>query len=433
MLFANKQALETDLKVELLSIRERELALYTENCQNIASISCMLAGFAYVTLTYENEDTFADQSHYLGRPVYELLAMFGMLCNMASMFGSTVCTMLGPGLALRGGDGAVDQAVEGLALEYRTIFMLFLMGVVSFYACFTIFLVLDYNQGSTLDVCLHGVIILCFLVFLRSTARACKRIYKKFRLPPEHAVAGSFDPDGTQHVASREATELERLSRQKVWYQWPYRQYLHATVFMNEFVGISHSLFEERYKQSTRSGGHSVSSLRRRKANNDSLHKIIKYLERPNSRTGASATLAGINAVTLSEAYGSGGGSSRGDADAAGMSSVHSDAYGNFLGGDDHMVPSGRRYRGGGWLGFGARNRYGARGEERMSLPGSVSQELELSAMTELSPSMYAPEMSGAISPAESADEQIAGGTQAAALPRERDRSIMAQVERLGL
>ena len=212
MLFANKQALETDLKVELLSIRERELALYTENCQNIASISCMLAGFAYVTLTYENEDTFADQSHYLGRPVYELLAMFGMLCNMASMFGSTVCTMLGPGLALRGGDGAVDQAVEGLALEYRTIFMLFLMGVVSFYACFTIFLVLDYNQGSTLDVCLHGVIILCFLVFLRSTARACKRIYKKFRLPPEHAVAGSFDPDGTQHVASREATELTTIS-----------------------------------------------------------------------------------------------------------------------------------------------------------------------------------------------------------------------------
>ena len=62
MLFANKQALETELKVALLSIRERELALYAENCRSIGSISCMLAGFAYVTLTYEQHDTFAADS-----------------------------------------------------------------------------------------------------------------------------------------------------------------------------------------------------------------------------------------------------------------------------------------------------------------------------------------------------------------------------------
>ena len=233
MLFANKQALETELKVSLLQIRERELVLYAENCRNIGNISCMLAGFAYVTLTYERSDTFQTGAVSGGRYIYEFLAFFGMFSNMASMFGATACSMLGPGLALRGSDGAMDQAVEGLALEYRTIFMLFLTGVISFYACFSVFLILDYEEGS-FDAFLHVLLVLCFLVFLRSTVRACKRIYKKFRLPPEHAVAGSFDPDGVQATVSWENKELDRLRLPKRWYQWPYRQYLYANVFMNE-------------------------------------------------------------------------------------------------------------------------------------------------------------------------------------------------------
>ena len=235
MLFANKQALETELKVSLLQIRERELTLYAENCRNIGGISCMLAGFAYVTLTYERSDTFrTGVAARGGRYVYEILAFLGMFANMASMFGATACSMLGPGLALRGSDGAMDQAVEGLALEYRTIFMLFFAGVVSFYMCFSVFLILDYEEGS-LDGFLHVCLVICFLVFLRSTVRACKRIYKKFRLPPEHAVAGSFDPDGLhRNTVSWEHKELDRLRLHKRWYQWPYRQYLYANVFMNE-------------------------------------------------------------------------------------------------------------------------------------------------------------------------------------------------------
>ena len=53
MLFADKQALETELKVSLLEIRERELDLYTQNCRNIGAQSALLAGFAYLALTYQ--------------------------------------------------------------------------------------------------------------------------------------------------------------------------------------------------------------------------------------------------------------------------------------------------------------------------------------------------------------------------------------------
>ena len=87
-----------------------------------------------------------------------------------------------------------------------------------------------------------------FLFFLRSTFNACKRIYKKFRLPPEMTVSGAFDPDGrTRAHVTPEAAELDRLCERKRWWQWPRRQYLYFAVFMNEFVGISHAMFEERY------------------------------------------------------------------------------------------------------------------------------------------------------------------------------------------
>ena len=39
MLYADKQSLETDLKVSLLAIRERELNLYTSCFRNIGTMS----------------------------------------------------------------------------------------------------------------------------------------------------------------------------------------------------------------------------------------------------------------------------------------------------------------------------------------------------------------------------------------------------------
>ncbi len=45
MLFADKQALETNLQVELLRIREKELSYYTNNCLSVGMSAALLAGF----------------------------------------------------------------------------------------------------------------------------------------------------------------------------------------------------------------------------------------------------------------------------------------------------------------------------------------------------------------------------------------------------
>ena len=47
MLFADKRALETNLQVSLLKIREKELQFYTQNCIAIGTQAALLSGFAY--------------------------------------------------------------------------------------------------------------------------------------------------------------------------------------------------------------------------------------------------------------------------------------------------------------------------------------------------------------------------------------------------
>lgn len=50
MLYADKAALENRTKVKLLSIRERELTLYTNNCRMVGTVSALMAGIAYSAL-----------------------------------------------------------------------------------------------------------------------------------------------------------------------------------------------------------------------------------------------------------------------------------------------------------------------------------------------------------------------------------------------
>ena len=337
MLFADKQNLETDLKVRdtapraaraalrtcplrllrptprfrcsrlgqvsLLAIRERELDLYTDNCRNIGAQAALLAGFAFSAINYEVADVndvctaylalrgdceVASRSVYVAG-LYQLFAFCSMMLNFAAAFGSTFASMLGPGLALRGQDGAMDQAVEGLALEYRTTFLLFLSGIFSYFMCFLVFFLVDYDEEFGWDdLLLHLLLVAFFIYFVRSTLTTMKRIWKKFRLPPEVAVTGAFDPDAPGGVRglgrSPESLELDRLSVRKTWREWPRRQYLYCTIFMDEFLGISSKVFQERYQKSARE---KVSTSGRGRPKNSTLHTIIRYLERPSASSTA--------------------------------------------------------------------------------------------------------------------------------------------------
>jgi len=374
--------------VSLLAIRERELDLYTNNCRNIGSQAALLAGFAYGALTYQVVDisgictvfkawegTASHQecrlslSYELTIGSYEVIAFLAMMLNVASAFGATVISMLGPGLALRGQDGAMDQAVEGLALEYRTVFLLFMGGVFSYYMCFCVFLAVDYDSVYGVeDALLHLMLLGSLIFFVRSTLSTTKRIYKKFRLPPDMAVAGSFDPDGkTMREISPDALELEQLSMNKKWYQWPRRQYLYVQVFMDEFLGISSKLFAERYKRS------SLQQSAGRRPNNQVLHKIIRTFEVPGASLGRRSSCCG------------GGGA------------VNSGSTSSTRAPPQVTTSNARPAMS--WLRRGGEEKRGLAGLDSAASRHGVT-ELELSAMAQLSPADHL--NSGAISPADS-------------------------------
>ena len=137
MLYADKQALETDLKVSLLAIRDRELNFYVQNLRSIATQAGVMSGFAYATVT-----SATGMAHHgdWQAVLFLLVTTIAMDLNIFALGAATWCSMLGPGLALRGPDGAMDKAVEGLALEYRNIFLAFAFGITFFLLSAVVFL-----------------------------------------------------------------------------------------------------------------------------------------------------------------------------------------------------------------------------------------------------------------------------------------------------
>eukprot|EP00967_Tisochrysis_lutea_P102956 scaffold155241_cov28-Tisochrysis_lutea.AAC.3 len=127
MLYADKRALETNLQVSLLKIREKELQFYTQNCIAIGTQAALLSGFAYNGIIQVDIPT--DQSDWL-KTLYLCVTTAAMGFELIAVLNSTLCSMLGPGLALRGPDGSMHRAVDGLMLEYRLTFLFFTAGLV---------------------------------------------------------------------------------------------------------------------------------------------------------------------------------------------------------------------------------------------------------------------------------------------------------------
>uniref|UniRef100_A0A6T9HAG4 Uncharacterized protein n=1 Tax=Haptolina ericina TaxID=156174 RepID=A0A6T9HAG4_9EUKA len=263
--------------------------------------------------------------------------------NVAALFASVTCCMFGPGLALRGPDGSMDQAVEGLALEYRLALLIFIVGLIFFYLSASFFVWMEDIE------LLESLLLLSLLFYFGwSTVVACKRIYKKFRLTAEMAVAGSFGADGTPFMKqekSADLAELERLIACRRLHQWPRRQYLYLRVFWDEFLGIATSVQERRFEAS-RIRGESTE-----KRYNYKIHNILRHLELPSHMAGATAS---------------------------GATAAQAPRASDIL--PPRAQPTVRRVMPSNSGGFMKQWRFG-RSEETLSLPASATSELELSAM----------------------------------------------------
>lgn len=82
----------------------------------------MLAGFAYNGIIQVDIPTGSSE---FVKGLWLVTSIFAMGFEMICLVNTSFCVMFGPGLALRGPDGSMHAAVDGLMLEYRRAALFF--------------------------------------------------------------------------------------------------------------------------------------------------------------------------------------------------------------------------------------------------------------------------------------------------------------------
>eukprot|EP01035_Chromulina_nebulosa_P018738 gene18738-24503_t len=126
MLAADRSLLEVNLRQSAIKLREKELNLYADNLAAMATQAAVLAGFTTTCLieipTPENPNTFS--FHLL-----HISAIVSICANITCVSLCTITSMFGSGKALRGRDGSMDEAVEGMNIERNLIIKCFYIGL----------------------------------------------------------------------------------------------------------------------------------------------------------------------------------------------------------------------------------------------------------------------------------------------------------------
>ena len=226
MLFADKRALETNLKVGLLQIREKELNFYTQNCLAVCTQAALLAGFAYSGLT---QVSIPEEANFWVRLLYLSVTVMAMCFEIIAVLNTTLLAIVGPGLALRGPDGSMHPAVDGMMAEYKHALSCFKLGLVCFHFSAGLFGWIMFGCAPPpaapaappaaaraprrTDPPTHhhaGGVALCaslvVLVSLYFLLRYAMRVYQRFRLPTDEVVTGRFE--GSEVLAASKGDDL---------------------------------------------------------------------------------------------------------------------------------------------------------------------------------------------------------------------------------
>lgn len=204
MLHADKRALEQNLKLHLLLIRERELMFYTDNCVSIGAQAAWLAGFAYAGLIMVDLPVVNQTLE----TAYLCMTVTAMGLNLIAVLNSMLCSMLGPGLALRGPDGAMHRAVDEMMEEYRLTFFFFGLGLIALYAATILYawVMFLWPPALLMSFSLAGWMYLTYHYFVR--------IYTRFKIPPQLMITGRFDTDSSLYELTITAADLRAANEE---------------------------------------------------------------------------------------------------------------------------------------------------------------------------------------------------------------------------
>jgi hypothetical protein len=126
MLAADRSLLEVNLRQSAIKLREKELNLYVENYSAMGTQAAVLAGF---TTTCLIEITIPTGADVWAVCFLHVLSVISIAANITCVSLSTMTTIWGSSKALRGKDGSMDEAVDGISRERGLIFNSFAIGL----------------------------------------------------------------------------------------------------------------------------------------------------------------------------------------------------------------------------------------------------------------------------------------------------------------
>lgn len=132
MLAADKLQLQSQLKQQAVSLKEKELNLHHSNLTTVGTQAAVLAGLD-ITMLIEfsprkDEEDLGDFARFL-QFIYYIMISAAFCSNLRVVAQTTVLSVLGAGLALRGPDGSMMVATDVLYQERNTVFVTFAYGL----------------------------------------------------------------------------------------------------------------------------------------------------------------------------------------------------------------------------------------------------------------------------------------------------------------
>lgn len=173
MLAADRSLLEINLKQSAIKLREKELNLYSNNYEAMATTAAVFSGFT-TTCLIELEipiDTSIYAIYFL-----HLSAIISICSSVTCVSLATITSIWGSGKALRGKDGSMDEAVDGMNSERPMIFRSFALGLAGNLStvCAMCIIMMEY------PISIIAVLIVLYTCF--TIASHAIRIQKRFML-----------------------------------------------------------------------------------------------------------------------------------------------------------------------------------------------------------------------------------------------------------
>lgn len=196
MLAADKLLLQSSIRQNSIALKEKEFNLHHGNFNAVGTQAAVLAGF---TVTAFIEFDCPPDTNRLIKFAYYIASIVSLAANILCVANTTFLSVWGTGLAMRGPDGSMARAVDGMYNLRRNVFSLFGLGMVSllFTAIFGSWILMAWEAAAA------STVVLVYAIY--STWTSYRYITTLFEFDESDAV--NFDDllDATQTLIPKGA------------------------------------------------------------------------------------------------------------------------------------------------------------------------------------------------------------------------------------